>query len=461
MVEILVKGRGGKTAVVPLPHDRPLVIGRKGRLRIDDRQISRQHVRVVHRDDAWYVEDLGSRNGTYINQVRVIRTERVQPGDTIRIGNTSMVVRQAAPQGVGAPPTVIAQRRPHPIAIPDHASNGGTSLALSSADGNLSGGDAASRRWGPIVLVATSLALLISILFNAISHARTMSALRSLESAAQRRAEQRDLDLITALRSDLRKPPTGLTDLTATLDRAAQRVDEATRASEARDSRQISELQRTTSEELAEIRQTLDGLSKRLEASPPPAPALAAVVQGKIDAEMAAAQPGAGLLPVVKSPVEHTITAKHERAPEVVFVIDASRGLAGALQQALAQVRLARTELAPDQRSCVLVARASGVVEIADDDSSVVPAELDAEHPADQPPVTRALAAALRLNPRTLHVFTDHPGDGAGRLREFLKSGAAGATPVNVTHFYTREYREDLKALARDHGGIYAFVGQG
>src|SRR5687767_7100530 len=163
MVEILVNGRSGKTAVVPLADDRPLVIGRKGRLRIDDRQISRQHARVVRRDDAWYVEDLGSKNGTYVNQVRVARTERVNPGDTIRIGSTSMIVRHAPPPP--SPParpltSIVTSRPQRAVAIPDRTSRALTPLAVPPTHPD----DAAARRWGPIVLVAITLALLISLL---------------------------------------------------------------------------------------------------------------------------------------------------------------------------------------------------------------------------------------------------------------------------------------------------------
>ena len=222
MVEILVNGRRG-TKVVPLAEDRPLVIGRKGKLRIDDRQISRQHARVVRRDDAWYVEDLGSKNGTFINQVRVTRTERVEPGDTIRIGNTSMIVRQAPPP---LPPTALpalpTAPRQAPLAIPDRTRSGKSAVALASAT---AGGDVAARRWGPIVLIGMTLALLVSILFNAISYARTVSVLRGLELAAQQRAEQRDLELIAALRSDMRKPPAGYAELVATVERAARRKE--------------------------------------------------------------------------------------------------------------------------------------------------------------------------------------------------------------------------------------------
>jgi hypothetical protein len=460
MVEILVNGRSGKTAVVPLADDRPLVIGRKGRLRIDDRQISRQHARVVRRDDAWYVEDLGSKNGTYVNQVRVARTERVQPGDTIRVGNTSMIVRQAPPAG---PLTSIVTSGPqHAVAIPDRTPHGLTPLALPPTNSD----DAAARRWGPIVLLGITLALLVTLFANAIAYTRTMSALRNLESARLERAEQRDRELIEALRSDLRKAPAGYAELAATVERTAHRTEEASHATQDRVHERYAQLQRSTSEELAELRRTLDGLSKRLEHTA--SPTHLAVGKAPEEALTLAAVAGrAAQAPAPDAPLASSGagTAIGDPLPDVVFVIDASRGLGGALSQALAQVRLARSELAADERCRILVAREDGgVVEI---DDHLASAPIDAHGKAAEgedgrsgSSITRAVAAALRGNPRTLHLLTDNTGERAGELRDYLKTAASGTTSINVTHFHTRQFREDLKALARDHGGMYAFIGQ-
>ena len=455
MVEILVNGRRG-TKVVPLKEDRPLVIGRKGKLRIDDRQISRQHARVVRREDAWYVEDLGSKNGTFINQVRVTRTKRVEPGDTIRIGNTSMIVRKAP---LPPPATALPARAPAPrqasLEIPDRNRYGESDLVLASA----TAGDVAGRRWGPIVLIGMTLALIVSILFNAISYARTVSVLRGLELAAQQRAEQRDLELIAALRSDLRKPPAGYAELAAAVERAARRNEsgESSQASTDRLEQRFVQLHRSTSDELAELRRSLDALGKKLDPPPPTPIAIASAPEQTAVAEPTLATIGA-------SSTGNSATV--EQPPDVVFLIDASRGLRAALPQALTQVRLARLELAAGQSCRIVVAQESGVVEVRDDGSASTPAvdfspvDGDIEPAAETESLTRAIALALKFNPRTLHLFTDNAGKDGGQLRDLLKSGAAGSTSVNVTHFYTREFREDLTALARDHGGMYSFIAQ-
>lgn len=54
-------------------------------------RVSRRHARIIARDDQFFIEDLGSSNGTVVNgRVRLTPQSMVQlnPGDTIRIGQT-------------------------------------------------------------------------------------------------------------------------------------------------------------------------------------------------------------------------------------------------------------------------------------------------------------------------------------------------------------------------------------
>ena len=55
-----------------------------------DPAISSQHTLLSFRDGRWWVEDLGSRNGTYVNGARVMRPLIVSPGDLIGIGHIQM-----------------------------------------------------------------------------------------------------------------------------------------------------------------------------------------------------------------------------------------------------------------------------------------------------------------------------------------------------------------------------------
>jgi pSer/pThr/pTyr-binding forkhead associated (FHA) protein len=55
---------------------------------ITDSFASQLHARIFNRDDKWFVEDLGSRNGTWLNRNQVHGPLRIEPGDRIRVGDT-------------------------------------------------------------------------------------------------------------------------------------------------------------------------------------------------------------------------------------------------------------------------------------------------------------------------------------------------------------------------------------
>ncbi len=52
---------------------------------LDDVTVSRNHALVVRREDGYYIDDLGSLNGTYVNRRR-IESHRLEDGDEIQIG---------------------------------------------------------------------------------------------------------------------------------------------------------------------------------------------------------------------------------------------------------------------------------------------------------------------------------------------------------------------------------------
>ncbi len=54
---------------------------------IDDAYVSSLHTRVNRRQDAWYVEDLGSKNGTFVNGRELSAPKAVRVGDHLSIGS--------------------------------------------------------------------------------------------------------------------------------------------------------------------------------------------------------------------------------------------------------------------------------------------------------------------------------------------------------------------------------------
>lgn len=100
----------GKGAVFEL-EDR-LTIGRDDTetIQIMDKGASRSHAEVVRLGEMFFVKDLESRNGTYINDER-IEDELLRDGDRIRIGKTVMVFEDKdSPSRIFQPPSVKFQQ---------------------------------------------------------------------------------------------------------------------------------------------------------------------------------------------------------------------------------------------------------------------------------------------------------------------------------------------------------------
>jgi pSer/pThr/pTyr-binding forkhead associated (FHA) protein len=63
-------------------------------VRLEDTYASQHHARLSARDGSWYLEDLGSTNGTYVNDRRVQAPVEVRPGDVVKIGKTVLELRR-------------------------------------------------------------------------------------------------------------------------------------------------------------------------------------------------------------------------------------------------------------------------------------------------------------------------------------------------------------------------------
>ncbi|KAA2263733.1 FHA domain-containing protein [Solihabitans fulvus] len=74
---------------------RPILIGRAddSTLVLDDDFASTRHARLSLRGTDWYVEDLGSTNGSYLDRAKVTAPLRVPLGVPIRIGKTVIELR--------------------------------------------------------------------------------------------------------------------------------------------------------------------------------------------------------------------------------------------------------------------------------------------------------------------------------------------------------------------------------
>lgn len=84
--------------------DDEVVIGRSTRaaLTIPDRSLSRLHVRLFKTEDTWWVEDLGSRNGTFVDQIRVDGATRIDLGQTLSLGGSRIMLKGGEDRGPGS-----------------------------------------------------------------------------------------------------------------------------------------------------------------------------------------------------------------------------------------------------------------------------------------------------------------------------------------------------------------------
>jgi pSer/pThr/pTyr-binding forkhead associated (FHA) protein len=66
--------------------------GRQGTLPLGDEHASSHHALFQFAHSFWYVQDLGSTNGTYLNGRRIFAAQRLKKGDKVKVGRTVMTV---------------------------------------------------------------------------------------------------------------------------------------------------------------------------------------------------------------------------------------------------------------------------------------------------------------------------------------------------------------------------------
>lgn len=73
----------------------PILLGRaqEATLVLEDDYASGRHARLFPQGSRWFIEDLGSTNGTYLGESQLTRAQPVEPGVPIRIGKTVIELR--------------------------------------------------------------------------------------------------------------------------------------------------------------------------------------------------------------------------------------------------------------------------------------------------------------------------------------------------------------------------------
>lgn len=121
--------RSGPTLGKVFKLDQPsMVIGRdtKAEISILDGEISRRHARLTLHADKYYIEDLGSTNGSKVNGQPLYAPHLLRPGDVISLGD-SLTLAFEMPQGdiyatadlLGLTPPESPDTEPQPAPLPE------------------------------------------------------------------------------------------------------------------------------------------------------------------------------------------------------------------------------------------------------------------------------------------------------------------------------------------------------
>lgn len=98
-----------------MPAHEPQLIGRSTEaFEITDKTVSRRHAELTPDEGSWFIRDLESSNGTFVNGRPVIDRSEVRAGDRIRCGDTLFIV--ASDAELPAPETPTA-RAPSVVAV--------------------------------------------------------------------------------------------------------------------------------------------------------------------------------------------------------------------------------------------------------------------------------------------------------------------------------------------------------
>src|SRR4051812_33457222 len=94
---------------------------------LDDPRVSRRHARITLSDGGIVVEDLDSRNGTFVNREQIHAPVAATPGDDLLLGTTVLQLRTPRPSSPPAPrasgpvPPALAAPQRAPTYVPPPA----------------------------------------------------------------------------------------------------------------------------------------------------------------------------------------------------------------------------------------------------------------------------------------------------------------------------------------------------
>ena len=107
-LKLIVLARAKEGLEIPLRKDK-FLIGRAKEcaLRAGSEAISRRHCAIIRRETGWTVRDLGSRNGTHVNEEKISAEVPLKAGDELRVG--PLKFRIAERESSSAPASILPE----------------------------------------------------------------------------------------------------------------------------------------------------------------------------------------------------------------------------------------------------------------------------------------------------------------------------------------------------------------
>lgn len=89
---LIIRDENQPAEQLPMPKD-DITLGRgeECELVLDNRNISRQHIRIYKEADRYFVQDLDSKNGTWVNNQQLKGRRELQNGDEMRLAATTYI----------------------------------------------------------------------------------------------------------------------------------------------------------------------------------------------------------------------------------------------------------------------------------------------------------------------------------------------------------------------------------
>ena len=85
---------GGKPTQIKLRSPTEIGRGERCAIRLQDTYVSQVHARLYAENGSWFVQDMGSTNGTLLNDRRVDSPLEVHAGDVLKLGKTVLELKR-------------------------------------------------------------------------------------------------------------------------------------------------------------------------------------------------------------------------------------------------------------------------------------------------------------------------------------------------------------------------------